>query len=88
MVELCFLAFEVCWSRGPDGIRCSDDLRNILEGIRSFSQYSGSGYTINGGWKSGCQAIYKGVSEGVIFFMLERIIEIVKLKKECLLGVF
>ena len=24
-----FLAFEVCWSRGPDGIKCSDDLRNI-----------------------------------------------------------
>ena len=27
------LAFEVCWSRGPDGIRYSDDLRNIREGI-------------------------------------------------------
>ena len=24
-----FLAFEVCWSRGLDGIKCSDDLRNI-----------------------------------------------------------
>ena len=24
-----FLTFEVCWSEGPDGIRCSDDLRNI-----------------------------------------------------------
>ena len=22
-----FLEFEVCWSRAPDGIRCSDDLR-------------------------------------------------------------
>ena len=28
-----FLAFEVCWSRGPDGIRYSDDMRNIWEGI-------------------------------------------------------
>ena len=28
-----FLAFEVCWSRGPDGMRYSDDLRNIREGI-------------------------------------------------------
>ena len=24
-----FLAFEVCWSRGPDGIKCIYDLRNI-----------------------------------------------------------
>ena len=30
------LAFEVCWSRGPDGIRCSDDLGNIWEDIRSL----------------------------------------------------
>ena len=30
------LAFEVGWSRIPDGIRCSDDLRNIWEGIRSL----------------------------------------------------
>ena len=30
------LAFEVCWSRGPDGISCYDDPRNILEGIRSL----------------------------------------------------
>ena len=28
-----FLAFEVCWSRGPDGIRYSDGLRSIWEGI-------------------------------------------------------
>ena len=28
-----FLAFEVCWSRGPDGIRYSDDLRNFGKGI-------------------------------------------------------
>ena len=34
------LALEVCWSRGPDGIRCSNDLRRHQE----FSQYSGSGY--------------------------------------------
>ena len=27
------LAVEMC--RGPDGIRCSDNLRNIWEGIRS-----------------------------------------------------
>ena len=29
-----FLAFELCWSRGPDGIRCFDDLRRHQE----FSQ--------------------------------------------------
>ena len=28
-----FLAFEVCWSREPDGTWCSDDLRNIRKGI-------------------------------------------------------
>ena len=37
-----FLAFEVRWSRGPDGIRCSDNLIRYQE----FSKYSGNGYNI------------------------------------------
>ena len=37
-----FLAFDVCWSRGPDGLGCSDDLRTSEKASQEFGQYSGS----------------------------------------------
>ena len=57
-----FLAFEVCWSRGHDGIIYSDDLRRHH---RSLVSTLAGMYFSNGVWINNCIVHYEDVVSDV-----------------------